>query len=334
MRALTYLMGPALALVLAGPAPAQTGGASGSGSTSGSSGTTSGGAGLGSPLTTNPATARDLALTQSQSTNINSPGSQLQPDQGSAAAPPPGSTGGNSLAPNGGQNQGQGPASGPANQGSAAPGVQTAPGSTTLPGSTSLGTGNGNATESTGATLLANPDVTRTLGLTQTQFNSLNAVASRLQQQSRSQLGQLGKLAATERDRRRQQINDKHNQQFQKEAAGILSAKQMARYRQLELQARGPGAFDDPEIQKKLALSARQRQQMKALRDRFERQLSELRKLSRNGDTEAGRRVAAYHKQFLVKANDLLDPAQRRTWRELIGEDFNFQPPSSARRGR
>ena len=176
--------------------------------------------------------------------------------------------------------------------------------------------------------------MTRTLSLTQTQINSLNAVASRLQRQSRTQLGQLGNLAVTERDRRRQQINNKHNQQFQKEATGILSAKQMIRYRQLELQARGPGAFDDERVQKKLALSVRQRQKMQALRDRFERQLRELSKLSRNGDTEAGRRVASYRQQFFVKANDLLDPAQRRTWRELIGEDFNFQSTNSARRGR
>jgi hypothetical protein len=169
--------------------------------------------------------------------------------------------------------------------------------------------------------LFANPDVARALGLTQNQVSSLRATAARLRQDLEDQLARIKDLRGDERARRLREINDQYDAHWGKEAAGVLTPRQMARYRQLELQARGPEAFTDARVQKKLNLTAQQRQKLEALRQRYQRQMSELDQGSRGGKDEA-----AYRKQFFQEANALLDAGQRRSWRELIGEDFNFTP--------
>jgi hypothetical protein len=186
---------------------------------------------------------------------------------------------------------------------------------------TLLPVGAASAQSSLSLALFANPDVARTLGLTQNQVNSLRDTAACLRQDLEDQLAQIKDLRGNERARRLREIHDQYDAHWGKKAAGVLTPRQMERYRQLELQARGPEAFMDAGVQKKLNLTAQQRQKLEALRQRYQRQRSELGQGSRGGKDEA-----AYRKQFFQEANAILDVGQRRSWRELIGEDFNFTP--------
>jgi hypothetical protein len=100
--------------------------------------------------------------------------------------------------------------------------------------------------------------------------------------------------------------------------AELLTESQRVRLRQIALQFLGPGAFSDPDVIDGLALTASQRQQIRAIR-------------AEAFTPAAGRRPvrAESPAKVLKRILDALTPEQRATWQEFVGVPFGTAPITS-----
>jgi hypothetical protein len=99
-----------------------------------------------------------------------------------------------------------------------------------------------------------------------------------------------------------------------------LTGPQRQRLRQIALQFLGPGAFRDPDVVEVLALSASQRQQIRAiLAEAFTptAHRKDSRPVRPEPPTKALKRIL-----------DVLTPEQRTAWREIVGPPFGSPPAS------
>ena len=175
------------------------------------------------------------------------------------------------------------------------------------------------------APLYRTPEVARTLDLTPSQIDRLNAAVDKLQDRYRTQYGRLRNLSAVERARTVDRLERDYRTDLNRSYSGVFNQKQMGRYRQLELQSRGFDAFLDPTVQRQLSLTAGQLRQLRTLAVQTDRQLRQLRPLPGQAD-QAQRQRAEIRAQALGSVNDLLTPQQRQVWTGLVGQRFNFPP--------
>lgn len=120
----------------------------------------------------------------------------------------------------------------------------------------------------------------------------------------------------------------------------VLTEGQAKRLRQLDLQARGPAAFDDPEVQKALGgVTDEQRKKWAAAKDEYERKLAKLKREAGGATTAktipgtdiplAGQEVlgdqktvAMLKKEHWLAAKLVLTNEQLDKWYELVGDVF------------
>ena len=185
----------------------------------------------------------------------------------------------------------------------------------------------------TGATNLYPPtlyrmnDVGKSLNLTQEQLTRVNAATDKVQQQYRDQFGSLSTLNDAERFARQQELNRLYAADWNKATADVFNADQRLRYQQLTQQYGGFNTLYDPEVQKRLNLTP---EQVKNLRANVDWSTGQYTTLTAPGDVDAARRAAQYaeyRKQYEDRFNRLLTPEQQKTWREMTGEPYTFQPP-------
>jgi hypothetical protein len=94
------------------------------------------------------------------------------------------------------------------------------------------------------------------------------------------------------------------------------------RFNQLGLQFQSFDAFNNPQIQQQLNLTAQQRQQLQTLAAQWRNQLRELQTGNRARLTPE--QWNALRSQFMNRMNTVLTPEQQQLWAQLIGPTFNF----------
>jgi len=205
--------------------------------------------------------------------------------------------------------------------------AQTTQGTTTVAPSTGTQSGSGGSPgRSVHTPLYTYPEVSKELNLSQSQIDRLNTVTSQLQSKYASKMDRLSRLSGAERVRLLKELNASLGSDWRQTAAQILTPKQMARYAQIELQVAGMEAFSDADLQKKLNLKPQQLQKIQSLRDQARREMGEVRLLARDNLREAARRHESYRQRWYEAANTILDGDQRRMWRDMSGNSFNYRP--------
>ncbi len=110
--------------------------------------------------------------------------------------------------------------------------------------------------------------------------------------------------------------------------AEVLTDEQAARLRQLMLQLRGPGAFDDPEIVDALQLTKDQRQRIRELEYGNMRSLFGFARPGRapgpKGEPAARQQ---YRRNGVESILQVLTPDQNDTWKKMTGRPVEFKPP-------
>jgi len=129
----------------------------------------------------------------------------------------------------------------------------------------------------------------------------------------------------------RWQMMMEHNQKFNKAFSPTLNEtitdpKQRERFQQLQYQYQGLGAFSDPTIQERLKLTPEQRQKLNQYGQEWYNQMGELGQGYQSNPEAAGKRFNEMWKQSTERLNTVLTPEQQRTWSQIIGEPYNFQP--------
>ncbi len=127
-------------------------------------------------------------------------------------------------------------------------------------------------------------------------------------------------------------------------AVAVLDAKQAARLRQIDLQERGPGAFEDESVRKALAFTEAQLKKLSALKGEYENKVRRFKRESSGAgsvklvpDTElpqagqdllTGKTYPMLKKEYALAAKNVLTNDQREKWYDLIGDIYpNPVPP-------
>src|SRR5215203_1761432 len=102
------------------------------------------------------------------------------------------------------------------------------------------------------------PDVSKSLKLTPEQITNLNKLTETTQAKYRDDYAKLGTLNEADRFTRMQELNQKYYADWTKGAGSVFDDTQRGRYQQLGYQYGGFGTFYDPDVQKRLNLTAEQ----------------------------------------------------------------------------
>jgi hypothetical protein len=183
-----------------------------------------------------------------------------------------------------------------------------------------------------GVPLYQSADVRRSLNLTDAQIAQLSNSNPQLQQQLPNQLSRVASLPASERAAELQKLQAGGQQEFWRSATSVFTPEQVKRYRQLEFQYQGPGAFSNPEVRSRLNLSTDQAQRLQELHEQNTHWMQMFLAPGGSGQ-DAATRYSDYRRQLSEKTNAILNPDQRRVWQEMTGDPYDFRVPATPPNG-
>jgi Spy/CpxP family protein refolding chaperone len=173
--------------------------------------------------------------------------------------------------------------------------------------------------------VLSNPDVQKELKLSEEQISKLKDALDKMWGKYREDFAKSPPRSPEEQQKKMREISSDGN----KIIAGILDAKQLKRYRQIEWQMAGIGALGDPQLQDELKLSDEQKKKLEGIFKDAEKRMQEL---YRNRETSP-EKYQALAKDVEEKANGVLTEEQQKNLKKLKGSPFQFsrQPPPPPR---
>jgi hypothetical protein len=175
-------------------------------------------------------------------------------------------------------------------------------------------------------------DISKSLNLTAEQISNLNKLTEQTQAKYRDDYAKLSALKEAERFNRMQELNRQYYADWTKGAGSVFNDTQRTRYQQLGYQYGGFGTFYDPDVQKRLNLTA---DQQKALRDQWDWSNQQLQEIYRTGATDATKGTQMYNdywKARQARLDKFLTADQQKAWRDLTGDPYTFQPTFTPRR--
>ena len=171
------------------------------------------------------------------------------------------------------------------------------------------------------AALLQNPAVQKELKLTEEQLQKARELAQGLIQKFGEELRGLRELQAEERAKKFQELSKKISEETNKALKDILKPDQLKRLSQIVLQQRGMEAFADETVHKALKLTE---DQLAKAKEVVGKAREEMRDLYQN-PRENREKLQALRKSTLDKLHGLLTEDQKKAWKELTGEPFQFE---------
>jgi hypothetical protein len=181
------------------------------------------------------------------------------------------------------------------------------------------------------AELLQNESVQKELKITPEQDKKFRQAAKEFEQEHKEEIAK----ARQAKDIRK--LLDLHHQALltmDKAMADVLTAEQLRRLAQIEVQAQGVRALMRSEIQRKLGMSDRQKGEMRSVYEAMEKEvravLEKPLKDRRQAD-EVARKVRKVHEDARERAEALLNEGQRKTWKDLVGAPFELKTGQASR---
>lgn len=102
-----------------------------------------------------------------------------------------------------------------------------------------------------------------------------------------------------------------------------LSSEQTKRLTQIERQQMGLRAFSDEKIVKELNLTDAQKEKVKAVNEDYNKDQRELFSGGGFGSPETQKKLTALREEAMDKIEESLTQAQRKQWKEMVGEKFD-----------
>jgi hypothetical protein len=173
--------------------------------------------------------------------------------------------------------------------------------------------------------VVTNGSVQKELKLTDEQAKKITSALKAVYDKLQGDFAALRKLQGDEARRKLEAVSQAVNEGSMKALADVLSAEQLKRLKQILLQQRGAQAFNDAEIQKELKLSDDQKDKIKTINDDVGQ---ELRSIFQGRDDLEGKqkKADALLKETVERVCSVLTDEQRKVWKALVGEPFEFKP--------
>jgi hypothetical protein len=177
--------------------------------------------------------------------------------------------------------------------------------------------------------LFQQPNVGQTLNLNRDQMGRLTDMTQRLQTRFQDDFNRASGATGRDRDTNLQTLQGRFNTEWMRGARGVFNEQQMTRFQQLQLQSQGPAALMNSDVATRLNLSDEQRTRLRDLDTQFQRQMRDFTGPDAARRQDFRTRWETFQRESNSRLNSLLDENQRRTWREMTGERFNFAPPAA-----
>ncbi len=168
------------------------------------------------------------------------------------------------------------------------------------------------------AMLLNSQDVQKELKLTDEQKEKV----TKFGEEQREKMREAFQDAQGDREKM-QDLMRKSAEAGEKFVKDTLKPEQQKRLHQIQLQAGGVQTFNDEKVQKELNLTDAQKEKLKTLSDDLNKDRQEL--FQGGGGAETMQKMQALNKEYLTKAQDVLNAEQKTKWKEMTGEPFTGQ---------
>jgi len=173
-----------------------------------------------------------------------------------------------------------------------------------------------------------NQDVRQHFNLSDAQYNQLNKGYGTSYGQYQTGMQNLGNdLTPEQRTQKMGELRQGFNKDFSTTADKVFTdPQQRERYNQLQLQYQGYNAFSDPMVQQKLNLTAEQRQQLNQQGQNWTTQMNTFGTTYQTDPTGSTKKYNEMRKQSGEQINTVLTPEQRKSWQQMTGKSYDFQP--------
>jgi len=186
------------------------------------------------------------------------------------------------------------------------------------------------------ATLLANKSVQEELKLTTDEVAKVSAPGKTLSEKRRAMFTDLQGATQEQRTEKMKELTDAAkaaDEDAMKIAKDTLKPDQMKRFGQIEIQVKGDAAFIDENVQKTLAITDPEKDQIKTIRDEAATKMRELRPARGQGGQGRGQgnqetqtKIQALRKETVEKVVAILTDSQKTQWKEMVGSPFEYKP--------
>jgi Spy/CpxP family protein refolding chaperone len=199
-----------------------------------------------------------------------------------------------------------------------------------------------------GGGLVQNQSVQKELKLSEDQIQKVKEAVDGIRSKHQEERTALRSLQGDERQEKSQELNKRVAEETKQALAGILSAEQSKRLKEITLQQEGARAFNGEEVQKALKLTDDQKDKIKTINEDAAKDMRELfPQGGRRGGGGGGAppdpavmkermtKVAALRKENLEKVTSVLTDDQKKAWKDMTGAPFEvkFEAPQGGRRG-
>jgi len=167
--------------------------------------------------------------------------------------------------------------------------------------------------------LLLNSSVQKDVKVTDEQNTKLKDAMEKIRDKHKDDYAKLREMSRKDQFKLIKTIRE----EARKAAAGILDAKQIKRFKQIQWQLEGARALEDPEAQEGLKLSGEQKKKLATILEDSDKKMVEL----FQGGAGTREKFVALQKETQDKANGVLSEEQKKNWKEMKGEPFEFPRP-------
>lgn len=175
--------------------------------------------------------------------------------------------------------------------------------------------------------VLSIPEVQKELKLSDEQLSKLKDALGKVIEKYKDDSAKLQRMSTEEQQKKLREIN----MEGDKAVAGVLDARQLKRFRQIEWQMQRIGALGDPNLQKELKLSDEQKKKLEDIFNDAGKKGQELAKNPGATREEVQRKYEAFLKDVEAKANGVLSEEQKKNFKEVMGPPFQMARPGSGR---
>ncbi len=196
--------------------------------------------------------------------------------------------------------------------------------------------GRGGMGQPEGPMLLANKSVQEELKISDDQKKELTTLQEKMREGMTKAFTD-NKDDKDARTKAMKEVTDDATKSFTKVADG-LKDDQKKRFKQIQVQVKGIKAFEDEDVAKSLKLTDKQKDDAKAKADELDKdRRAIMQELGRQATAEQRAEATKKVADMTTKATDSvissLSDDQKKTWKELTGDKFDYKPDAFGGRG-
>ncbi len=178
--------------------------------------------------------------------------------------------------------------------------------------------------------LLTNKGVQKEIKADEDQAKKLDAFGAEMRTKATEAREKLQDLDQDARREKMTELNKTWGAEVDKAIREILKPEQVARFKQIQLQARGAQAFGDAKLAEKLKITDDQTSKIKEITDAANEQRREIFQSAGDDREAAMKKMTELNKEINGKVVAIMTDDQKATWKTMTGEPYTvvFERPA------